>query len=66
MTQIDVVLATHHTDRIAAALQFPLYDPVVASVLISAADPELVSKNLAAFGAPVDRVIFDATATFAL
>ena len=55
---IDAVLAQHHTDRMAAALQFPLSDPVVASVLISAADPDLVRKNLAALAAPVDKEVF--------
>ena len=55
---IDAVLAAHQIDRIAAALQFPLSDPVVASVVISAANPELVRNNLAAMAAPVDKKVF--------
>ncbi len=49
----------------AAALQFPLRDPVVASVLIGAAAPELIHRNMALLATPVPEAAwaaFDAAA----
>ena len=58
VARIDAVCQAHHTDRIAAALQFPLSDPVVASVLISAPAAEMIARNLVALHAPVDPAVF--------
>lgn len=55
---LDALCARHGTSRIAAALQFPFTHPAVASVLISAADPALVTANLAALAEPVDPRVF--------
>lgn len=55
---LDALCARLGTDRIAAALQFPFTHPAVASVLVSAADPVLVARNLAALAAPVDPRVF--------
>lgn len=57
---LDAACARHGTSRIAAALQFPFTHPAVAQVLISAADPQLVTRNLAALSEPVDPQVFPA------
>lgn len=47
------VAAEHGLPLAAAALQFPLRNPVVASVLIGAADPALLALNMELAGRPV-------------
>lgn len=53
-------------DRLAAALQFPLADPQVASVLIGSAVPRSLLQNLTLMQQPVDAAIFAEAAEFAL
>ncbi len=46
----------------AAALQFPLRDPVVASVVVGTAHPDAVRQNLARMRAPIPQELWDALA----
>jgi D-threo-aldose 1-dehydrogenase len=66
VSQIDAECQALQVDRRAAALQFPLSDPVVASVLIGAAHPDAVAQNLAALKVPVPPAVFEATEQCAL
>jgi len=50
----------------AAAMQFPLQSPVIASVLIGAATPEIVDRNVASLCHTVDASLYAACAPFAL
>lgn len=56
--RLDADCARYGTSRIAAALQFPFTHPAVAQVLVSAADPELVTRNLNALCEPEDPRVF--------
>jgi D-threo-aldose 1-dehydrogenase len=47
--QIEAVCARHHVPLAAAALQFPLGHPSVASVIPGALMPDHVARNVAAF-----------------
>lgn len=63
---IRAVCAAAGEDPVAAALQFPLSRPAVASVLVGAAAPDVLARNLAALAAPVDPAIFDRTRPYAI
>ncbi len=54
------------TSVIAAALQFPLQVPETASVLLGAADPESLHRNLAALRQPVPPEVWSQTEPHAL
>lgn len=47
------ICAEHGVELPAAALQFPLRDPLVASVVVGTADPDAVRQNLARLAAPI-------------
>ena len=49
VTRIEAVCARHNVPLPAAALQFPLGHPAVASVIPGALLPEHVARNVAAF-----------------
>lgn len=51
--RIDAVCARHGVPLAAAALQFPLGHPAVASVIPGAFQPEQVRRNVAAFSHPI-------------
>lgn len=46
----------------AAALQYPLRNPVVTSVVVGTADPDAVLQNLARLGAPIPEELWAALA----
>ena len=50
MRRIEAVCVRHNVPLAAAALQFPLGHPSVASVIPGASRPEQVRRNVAAFG----------------
>ena len=50
---IDAVCARHRVPLAAAALRFPLGHPAVASVVLGAATPDEVARNIASLDAPV-------------
>lgn len=51
--RIDAVCARHGVPLAAAALQFPLGHPAVASVIPGSFHPEQVARNVAAFSHPI-------------
>ena len=53
--RIEAVCVRHNVPLAAAALQFPLGHPSVASVIPGASRPEQVRRNVAAFGQPIPR-----------
>lgn len=63
--EMEAVAAANGVPLPAAALQFPLRDPVVATVLLGTASPELLARNLALAATPVPEAAwaaFDANA----
>jgi D-threo-aldose 1-dehydrogenase len=56
------VCAEHGVELPAAALQYPLGDPVVAAALVGAADPDAVTQNLARLTAPIPDELWQALA----
>jgi D-threo-aldose 1-dehydrogenase len=58
-TEAGVNLAT-------AAMRFPLESPVVASVLIGAASPSIVERNISSLAHPIGPSLYAACAPFAL
>jgi D-threo-aldose 1-dehydrogenase len=53
--RIETVCARHNVPLAAAALQFPLGHPSVASVIPGASRPSQVERNVAAFRHPIPR-----------
>ena len=53
MKKIEVVCARHRVPLPAAALQFPLGHPIVASIIPGAIARVQVEKNVAAFRHPI-------------
>jgi D-threo-aldose 1-dehydrogenase len=53
VARIEAVCARHGVPLAAAALQFPLGNPAVASVIPGALAPEQVQRNVAAFRHPI-------------
>lgn len=51
---------------LAAALQFPLTEPVEASVLLGNADPDSLKRNLAAAIERLSPKVYDATSQFSI
>jgi D-threo-aldose 1-dehydrogenase len=49
----------HDVPLAAAALQFPLGHPAVASVIPGASKPEHVERNVAAFRHPIPSALWD-------
>jgi D-threo-aldose 1-dehydrogenase len=56
------VCAEHGVELPAAALQYPLRDPIVAAALVGAADPDAVRQNLARLTAPIPDELWQALA----
>jgi len=56
------VCTEHGVELPAAALQFPLRDPVVEAALVGAADPDAVRQNLARLTAPIPDELWEALA----
>jgi D-threo-aldose 1-dehydrogenase len=56
--QIEVVCKRHGVSLLAAALQFPLAHPSVASLIFGARSPEEVRLNLAALEAPIPAALW--------
>lgn len=63
---IEAEATTLGSSLLAAALNFPLAEPSVASVLIGAADPPSLGQNLAAAARPPPPSLYARTAAFAL
>ncbi|TCR72252.1 aldo/keto reductase [Rhizobium sp. BK376] len=53
-------------DLPAVAMRFPLQSPVVASVLIGAATPSIVERNVVSLAHPINASLYSACAPFAL
>ncbi len=53
VSRIGAICHRHDVSMIAAALQFPLGNPIVASVLTGAAAPEQIAQNLEAMQATI-------------
>jgi D-threo-aldose 1-dehydrogenase len=51
--RIEGVCRAHGVTLQAAALQFPLFHPVVAAIIPGAYRPENIADNLAAFRSPI-------------
>jgi D-threo-aldose 1-dehydrogenase len=58
VAQIQTVCARHETPLLAAALQFPLTHPAVASVVVGAQSPAEVAANLAAISQPIPSALW--------
>jgi D-threo-aldose 1-dehydrogenase len=56
---IGDVCARYGVPLLAAALQFPLGHPAVASVLVGARSPQEVQDNLDAFNAEIPAALWD-------
>jgi D-threo-aldose 1-dehydrogenase len=56
--RIDDICAAHRVPLAAVALQFPLQDPVVRSVVAGGVTPEQIRENLAHVSAPVPRALW--------
>jgi D-threo-aldose 1-dehydrogenase len=63
---IDALAAEHDVRLAEAALQFPLRNSAVSSVLVGAADPEIVRQNVAALSVPIDPALYEACRPFVL
>lgn len=57
---IESVCRAHGVSLAHAAMRFPLGHPAVASVVLGAATPDEVRRNVAAFAAPVPSGLWDA------
>ncbi|WP_188080088.1 aldo/keto reductase [Neorhizobium sp. P12A] len=53
-------------DLPAVAMRFPLQSPVVASVLIGAATPSIVERNVVSLAHPINASLYSGCAPFAL
>jgi D-threo-aldose 1-dehydrogenase len=53
-------------DLPAAAMRFPLQSPLVASVLIGAATPTIVERNVVSLAQPINASLYSGCAPFAL
>lgn len=58
--RIAALCREHGTDLPTAALQFPLREPLVRSVVVGGAAPEQVRENAARIAAPVSPELWDA------
>ena len=56
------ICAEYDVELPAAALQFPLRDPIVASVVVGTANPDAVRQNLQRMGAPIPNALWSALA----
>lgn len=56
------ICADHDVELPAAALQFALRDPLVASVVVGTANPESVRQNIARMNAPIPESLWKALA----
>ncbi|RZT27648.1 D-threo-aldose 1-dehydrogenase [Kribbella sp. VKM Ac-2569] len=61
--EIDKVCADHGVDLPAAALQYPLLDPRVISVVAGAATPDQLRQNLTHLDAPIPPALWQALTT---
>jgi D-threo-aldose 1-dehydrogenase len=59
VTEIEQVCQAHGVTLAAAALQFPLGHPAVASVIPGMTGPDQVTRNVAAFSRPIPAVFWD-------
>ncbi|GGZ28161.1 aldo/keto reductase [Asticcacaulis endophyticus] len=57
--RIEAICADHHVPLAAAALQFPLAHPAVASVIPGMATPDEVRSNAALFHHPIPPALWD-------
>lgn len=64
--QMEAVAARHGTTLAAAALQFPLHKPGIASVLIGTGKASSLNRNLDLLNASVDPSVYGEAARFAL
>jgi D-threo-aldose 1-dehydrogenase len=55
---IEALCATHAVPLAAAALQFPLHHPTVASVVVGHEHPDEVHRNLALMRHPVPSALW--------
>ncbi|MGN6199566.1 aldo/keto reductase [Humibacter sp.] len=60
--EIARICAEHDVELPAAALQFPLRDPIVASVVVGTANPDAVRQNLQRMQAPIPDDLWAALA----
>ena len=58
VARIEAVCARHDVPLAAAALQFPLGHPAVASVIPGGLSPEHVRQNVAAFRHPIPSALW--------
>jgi len=56
--RIDDICVAHRVPLAAVALQFPLQDPVVRSVVTGGVTPEQIRENLAHVSAPVPQAVW--------
>jgi D-threo-aldose 1-dehydrogenase len=57
--RIDDICVAHRVPLAAVALQFPLLDPVVRSVVAGGVTPEQIRDNLAHVSVPVPQALWD-------
>jgi D-threo-aldose 1-dehydrogenase len=63
---IEAIAAEAGTDIATAALQFPLQNPAVASVLIGSADTSTLGRNLISLTRSVEPMLYEASRAFTL
>ncbi|AYG63486.1 aldo/keto reductase [Rhizobium jaguaris] len=64
--RIEALAAEAGTDIATAALQFPLQNPAVASVLIGSADTSTLRRNLTSLSRSVEPSLYEASRAFSL
>lgn len=57
VTAINQICTELHQDRVAAALQFPLAEPLVNWILLGSSDPASSDRNIAGLGQPVAKLL---------
>jgi D-threo-aldose 1-dehydrogenase len=66
MARVERMAEIAGDDLLVAALQFPLTEPAVASVLVGASDPKSVERSVEALFRPIEAKLYDRLSAHAL